>query len=259
MKYTFYKYQGTGNDFIIFDNRQHELDFLTKNQIKSLCDRRFGIGADGLMLLENHPGFDFKMVYYNADGGESSMCGNGGRCLVDFAKFLQIIDSETNFLAVDGAHYAKISENLVSLKMIDVTEINTLTNALSLNSGSPHYIQFVNEINHFPVFAEGKKIRNSAAFMEEGINVNFVEKLSAGLFVRTYERGVEDETLSCGTGVTAAAIAYAYANHLTNEQSISVETLGGKLAVSFNYMENKFTDVYLKGPAVLVYSGSVAI
>ena len=259
MKHTFYKYQGTGNDFIIFDNRQHELDFLTKNQIKSLCDRRFGIGADGLMLLENHPGFDFKMVYYNADGGESSMCGNGGRCLVDFAKFLQIIDSETNFLAVDGAHYAKISENLVSLKMIDVTEINTLTNALSLNSGSPHYIQFVNEINHFPVFAEGKKIRNSAAFMEEGINVNFVEKLSSGLFVRTYERGVEDETLSCGTGVTAAAIAYAYANHLTNEQSISVETLGGKLAVSFNYMENKFTDVYLKGPAVLVYSGSVAI
>ena len=259
MKYTFYKYQGTGNDFILFDNRQQELDFLTKNQIKSLCDRRFGIGADGLMLLENHPGFDFKMVYYNADGGESSMCGNGGRCLVDFAKFLQIIDSETNFLAVDGAHYAKISENLVSLKMIDVTEINTLTNALSLNSGSPHYIQFVNEINHFPVFAEGKKIRNSAAFMEEGINVNFVEKLSAGLFVRTYERGVEDETLSCGTGVTAAAIAYAYANHLTNEQSISVETLGGKLAVSFNYMENKFTDVYLKGPAVLVYSGSVAI
>ncbi len=259
MKYTFYKYQGTGNDFILFDNRQQELDFLTKNQIKSLCDRRFGIGADGLMLLENHPGFDFKMVYYNADGGESSMCGNGGRCLVDFAKFLQIIDSETNFLAVDGAHYAKISENLVSLKMIDVTEINTLTNALSLNSGSPHYIQFVNEINHFPVFAEGKKIRNSAAFMEEGINVNFVEKLSSGLFVRTYERGVEDETLSCGTGVTAAAIAYAYANHLTNEQSISVETLGGKLAVSFNYMENKFTDVYLKGPAVLVYSGSVAI
>lgn len=259
MKYTFYKYQGTGNDFILFDNRQQELDFLTKNQIKSLCDRRFGIGADGLMLLENHPGFDFKMVYYNADGGESSMCGNGGRCLVDFAKFLQIIDSETNFLAVDGAHYAKISENLVSLKMIDVTEINTLTNALSLNSGSPHYIQFVNEINHFPVFAEGEKIRNSAAFMEEGINVNFVEKLSSGLFVRTYERGVEDETLSCGTGVTAAAIAYAYANHLTNEQSISVETLGGKLAVSFNYMENKFTDVYLKGPAVLVYSGSVAI
>jgi len=259
MKHTFYKYQGTGNDFIIFDNRQHELDFLTKNQIKSLCDRRFGIGADGLMLLENHPDFDFKMVYYNADGGESSMCGNGGRCLVDFAKFLHIIDSETNFLAVDGAHYAKISENLVSLKMIDVTEINTLTNALSLNSGSPHYVQFVNEINHFPVFTEGKKIRNSAAFMEEGINVNFVEKLTNSLFVRTYERGVEDETLSCGTGVTAAAIAYAYANNLTNEQSISVETLGGKLAVSFNYIENKFTDVYLKGPAVLVYSGSVAI
>jgi len=162
MKYTFYKYQGTGNDFIIFDNRQHELDFLTKNQIKSLCDRRFGIGADGLMLLENHPDFDFKMVYYNADGGESSMCGNGGRCLVNFAKSLHIIDTETNFLAVDGAHYAKISENLVSLKMIDVTEINSLTNALSLNSGSPHYIQFVNEIKNFPVFTEGKKIRNAA-------------------------------------------------------------------------------------------------
>ena len=259
MKHTFYKYQGTGNDFIIFDNRQHELDFLTKNQIKSLCDRRFGIGADGLMLLENHPGFDFKMVYYNADGGESSMCGNGGRCLVNFAKSLHIIDTETNFLAVDGAHCAKISENLVSLKMIDVAEINSLTNALTLNSGSPHYIQFVNEIKSFPVFAEGKKIRNSEAFIKDGINVNFVEKLTDNLFVRTYERGVEDETLSCGTGVTAAAIAYAYANNLNNQQSISVETLGGNLAVSFNFTANKFTDVYLKGPAVLVYSGSMEI
>lgn len=259
MKYFFYKYQGTGNDFIIFDNRQHELDFLTKNQIKSLCDRRFGIGADGLMLLENHPGFDFKMVYYNADGGESSMCGNGGRCLVNFAKSLHIIDTETNFLAVDGAHYAKISENLVSLKMIDVADINSLTNALTLNSGSPHYIEFVNGINNFPVFAEGKKIRNSEVFINEGINVNFVEKLTNSLFVRTYERGVEDETLSCGTGVTAAAIAYAYANKLNNEQSISVETLGGNLTVSFNVNANKFTEVYLKGPAVLVYSGSIEI
>jgi diaminopimelate epimerase len=178
---------------------------------------------------------------------------------VNFAKSLHIIDTETNFLAVDGAHYAKISENLVSLKMIDVTEINSLTNALSLNSGSPHYIQFVNEIKNFPVFAEGKKIRNAASFIKDGINVNFVEKLSAGLFVRTYERGVEDETLSCGTGVTAAAIAYAYANNLNNQQSISVETLGGNLTVSFNVTANKFTEVYLKGPAVLVYSGSVEI
>ena len=258
MKYTFYKYQGTGNDFIIFDNRQHELDFLTKNQIKSLCDRRFGIGADGLMLLENHPDFDFKMVYYNADGGESSMCGNGGRCLVNFAKSLHIIDTETNFLAVDGAHYAKISENLVSLKMIDVTEINSLTNALSLNSGSPHYIQFVNEIKNFPVFAEGKKIRNAASFIKDGINVNFVEKLSAGLFVRTYERGVENETFSCGTGVTASALIAGIEK--LGEQKINIETLGGKLAVSFNNRgDNIFDNIYLMGPGTFVFSGSLDI
>jgi diaminopimelate epimerase len=143
--------------------------------------------------------------------------------------------------------------------MIDVADINSLTNALTLNSGSPHYIQFVNGIYNFPVFAEGKKIRNSEVFINEGINVNFVEKLTNSLFVRTYERGVEDETLSCGTGVTAAAIAYAYANKLNNEQSISIETLGGNLTVSFNVNANKFTEVYLKGPAVLVYSGSVEI
>ncbi|MEN9370683.1 MAG: hypothetical protein RI952_1548 [Bacteroidota bacterium] len=259
MNYIFYKYQGAGNDFIIFDNRKHELDFLSKDQVKMLCDRRFGIGADGLMLLENDSELDFKMVYFNADGAESTMCGNGGRCLVKFAQSLNIFDKETNFLAVDGHHNAKFSDDLVSLKMIDVTDIKNSNGEFILNTGSPHYIKFVDDLTNYPVYEEGKKIRNSADFKAEGINVNFVAKTNNGIKVRTYERGVEDETLSCGTGVTAAAIAYAQLNNLYDQQNIAIETLGGNLNVSFLRTKDSFTEVYLKGPAVMVYSGSIAI
>ena len=258
MKYTFYKYQGTGNDFIIFDNRQHELDFLTKNQIKSLCDRRFGIGADGLMLLENHPDFDFKMVYYNADGGESSMCGNGGRCLVQFAKDMGISSSHYHFLAVDGPHEAEIdSKGLIRLKMQDVNAIASDGADKVLDTGSPHYIRFMDDLNHLDVFTEGRKIRYNNQYSEKGINVNFVSRDNDGIRVRTYERGVENETLSCGTGVTASAIA---ASNGIGQQHVFINVEGGKLEVAFNRIDEQHcNDIWLIGPATFVFSGKISL
>jgi diaminopimelate epimerase len=258
MKHTFYKYQGTGNDFILFDNRQHELDFLTKNQIKSLCDRRFGIGADGLMLLENHPDFDFKMVYYNADGGESSMCGNGGRCLVQFAKDMGISRSHYHFLAVDGPHDAEIdSKGLVRLKMHDVNDIATDGADSVLDTGSPHYIRFMDDLEQLDVFTEGRKIRYNSQYSEKGINVNFVSRENDGIRVRTYERGVEDETLSCGTGVTASAIAASIG---MGQQHVFINVEGGKLEVAFNRLDEQHcNEIWLIGPATFVFSGKITL
>ena len=255
---TFYKYQGTGNDFVIMDNRQATIQ-LTKDQVALLCDRRFGIGADGLMLLNSLEGYHFAMKYYNADGNESSMCGNGGRCLSRFAKDCGIVANEYKFLAIDGEHQAVFSENgWVELKMNDVHIVNNIYNDFVLNTGSPHYIQKVNDVQSVNVFAEGKSIRNSPLFIKEGINVNFVEVKDKGLFVRTYERGVEDETLSCGTGVTASAIALGKTKDGFNE--VAIETLGGKLKVKFNAQSNgSFTDVWLCGPAEFVFKGQIEI
>ncbi len=257
MKYKFYKYQGTGNDFIIFDNRKATLSNNNDQLYNQLCNRKFGIGADGLMLLENTEGYDFKMVYYNADGSESTMCGNGGRCLVNFAKELGIVEKEAKFLAVDGPHYAKISDNQVELQMIDVRGVKKISDDYLLNTGSPHYVKFVENLNVFDIYNEGKKIRNSAAFVEEGVNVNFVEIQNETLFVRTYERGVEDETLSCGTGVTAAAIAYSFAKNLLGNQHINIKTLGGTLSVDFFRNDNVFESVFLNGPAEKVFEGEL--
>ena len=262
MKITFNKYQGTGNDFVMIDNRQNIFPKDNVKLIEKLCDRRFGIGADGLILLENDTTTDFKMLYYNSDGNESSMCGNGGRCIVAFAKSLKVVnDDQTDFIATDGLHHAFILDNgIISLQMKDVDELKIENDYVFLDTGSPHHVMLVEDLKTFDVKNNGPTIRYSNLYGKAGSNVNFVKQFSDNHFaLRTYERGVEDETLSCGTGVTAAAIAYAYANNLNKEQSISVETLGGKLAVSFNYVANKFTDVYLKGPAVLVYSGSVEI
>src|SRR5690606_3669721 len=205
----FYKYQGTGNDFVMIDNRTN---FFPKNDselIAKICDRRFGIGADGLILLENDNSTDFKMVYYNSDGNESSMCGNGGRCLVAFAKKMNAITNETTFIATDGLHHATVLENgIVSLQMKDVEEINIHSDYIFLNTGSPHHVTFVDDLEHFDVATNGAKIRYSDLYGKAGSNVNFVKQISENHFaVRTYERGVEDETLSCGTGVTAVAIA----------------------------------------------------
>lgn len=259
MKLAFYKYQGAGNDFILVDNRDLVLNHQNPALIKKLCDRRFGIGGDGLMCLEKEAGFDFKMVYYNADGQPSSMCGNGGRCIVAFAKFLKLIGSETKFLAVDGLHYAKVSENgdWVSLQMIDVETVKMDGDAFIINTGSPHYIKFDNAVADKNVFEEGRKIRYSDTYKAEGININFVEPQANHLFVRTYERGVEDETYACGTGVTAVALAYAIKKNQTGTIETPIKVLGGELNIRFNYDGDKFTHIFLEGPAQMVFKGEL--
>ncbi|MET2984403.1 diaminopimelate epimerase [Aureibaculum conchae] len=255
----FYKYQGTGNDFIMIDNRQQQFPKNDTKLIERLCDRKFGIGADGLILLELSNLQDFTMIYYNADGNEGSMCGNGGRCIVAFAKQLGIIDKNTTFDAIDGLHEAHITDDLVSLKMKNVTKIEDFSSHLFLDTGSPHHIAFVKNLDNFDVYGTGKKIRNGAPYFDKGTNVNFVEQKNDTTFkVRTYERGVEDETLSCGTGVTAVAIAAHKANK-TNDTTISLETLGGTLEVSFDIDANSYKNVFLKGKATKVFNGEFEI
>jgi diaminopimelate epimerase len=253
MKIEFYKYQGTGNDFVIMDNRQGEYSDLKTEQVKFICERRFGIGADGLMLLNLAEGYDFEMKYYNADGKESSMCGNGGRCLVKFARDMGIVKESYRFIAVDGPHEASFGDNgWVRLKMKDVNEMDDDNGNCVLDTGSPHYVKIVNDVKEYDVFEEGRRIRNSKKYKEEGINVNFVEMEHSGIYVRTYERGVENETYSCGTGVTASALACA---HHTGFNRVSVQTLGGSLAVEFYKNEDHFTDICLCGPATFVFTG----
>ena len=253
---TFYKYHGTGNDFIIFDNRDGKISLSTE-QVAQLCDRHFGIGADGLMLLELADGYDFRMVYYNSDGRESSMCGNGGRCLVAFAKSLGIIDATANFVAIDGTHNATIARGgLISLQMNDVSGIQINEGYTILNTGSPHYVLWVKDVVSEDVFNKGRIIRNQPEFQPDGINVNFVQLQDEKLKVRTYERGVEDETLSCGTGVTASAIAATCL--ATGAFSTDIETPGGNLKVTFTKnTPDTATNVMLIGPAAFVFKGEI--
>lgn len=261
MKIHFYKYQGAGNDFILIDNRENAVNHHNPKLISDLCDRRFGIGGDGIMFLQNKEGFDFEMVYYNADGQPSSMCGNGGRCIVAFAKFLGIINTDTDFLAVDGPHHAKITEtgDWVSLQMIDVGTITHDADAYVLNTGSPHYVTLANNLANKDVYTEGHAIRNNETYHANGINVNFVEPNGSGYFVRTFERGVEDETYACGTGVTAVALAMAKHNNQTGTIETPIKVLGGDLNIRFNYDGNAFTHIFLEGPAVQVFEGEVEV
>jgi diaminopimelate epimerase len=260
MQLKFYKYQGTGNDFIIADNRNDSYH-LTTQQIHQLCDRRFGIGADGLMLLQQKEGFDFEMKYYNADGREGSMCGNGGRCIVKFASHIGIRKDIYHFLASDGPHEAEIDiDGIVSLKMKDVATIKKFHSDYILNTGSPHYIKLVTDVMTLDVYKKGHEIRNSKEFVQEGINVNFVEQEAEAdkITVRTFERGVEDETYSCGTGVTAAALVCYHNENGFND--VEVKTLGGKLSVEFDKIgDNKFENIWLCGPAEKVYEGTIEI
>jgi diaminopimelate epimerase len=254
MQIEFYKYQGTGNDFIFIDNRNQIFSKNDTNLVAGMCDRKFGIGADGLILLEVHPSLDFTMTYYNADGNLSSMCGNGGRCIVHFASFLGIITSEATFEAVDGVHEARIEGDTVSLKMNDVSEVTLTKDVVFLDTGSPHHVTMVDDLDHYDVYSEGKKIRN-ALYGNAGANVNFVAQEAGDIFsVRTYERGVEDETLSCGTGVTAVAIGM-HAMGKTASENIILKTPGGTLEVSFQYTKSGYINVYLKGPAEQVFKG----
>lgn len=261
MNIKFSKYQGAGNDFVLIDHRETALKNIDQSLVAKLCDRRFGIGADGLMFLTANPAYDFEMVYYNADGKIGTMCGNGGRCIVAFAKHLGIIDSETNFLAVDGPHYAKITAegNWVELQMIDVESIENDEEAFVLNTGSPHYVKEVKDLATKDVFNDGSKIRNNETYQTNGINVNFVEDKTDHLFVRTFERGVEDETYACGTGVTAVAMAMAKKQELTGQIQTKIEALGGSMQINFEYDGNKFTNVFLCGPAEKVFEGEINI
>lgn len=257
MEITFYKYQGTGNDFVIIDNR--DLSFPRENTqlVHFLCDRRFGIGADGLMLLNPSDTYDFTMVYYNADGTESTMCGNGGRCLVAFANQLGVIDKEATFDAVDGLHHASFENGVTNLQMIDVEKIEILENHCFLNTGSPHHVQVVKDIENYDVKNNGSKIRYGAPYFNEGTNVNFVEPIANDSFrIRTYERGVEDETLACGTGATAVAIAM-YEQNITTNTKIPLKVEGGELEVSFEPTSNGYKNVFLKGPATYVFKGTI--
>ncbi|WP_353778519.1 diaminopimelate epimerase [Winogradskyella sp. 3972H.M.0a.05] len=255
MKLEFYKYQGTGNDFIIIDNRQNIFDKNDTKRVAELCDRRFGIGADGLILLESHPDVDFEMVYYNADGNQSSMCGNGGRCIVAFAKYLGLIESKATFLAIDGMHHASIEGDYVKLHMKDVSSVNKFSDYTQLDTGSPHYVTLSNGVDGLNVKQLGSEVRYSEIFKAEGINVNFVEHLKDNVFkVRTYERGVEDETLSCGTGVTAVAIAMNYIGE-TEKNIVELKTPGGDLQVMFQKEGDTYRDVWLCGLAKQVFKG----
>jgi diaminopimelate epimerase len=258
MKIQFFKYHGTGNDFIIFDNRKNEIPAMTTEQVSFLCHRRFGIGADGVIMLNAHTQYHFEMKYYNSDGNEGSMCGNGGRCLVKFAYDSGIVKTTYKFIAFDGEHEAYVTEKgMIALKMNDVNTIKKIGSDYALNTGSPHYIHFENSVKEMNVIKKGREIRYKPEYEKEGINVNFVELIqdSHKIKVRTYERGVEDETYSCGTGVTAAAIVCYHNDEGFNQ--VQVETKGGKLSVEYDKEGNSFKNIWLIGPAEQVFQGTI--
>ena len=257
MNLMFKKYQGTGNDFIMIDNRAKTFPKGQTDIISHLCNRHFGVGADGVILIEGDNLLDFKMIYYNSDGSET-FCGNGGRCAVAFAKELEIIKNKTHFSAVDGEHFAEIdTKNVVSLKMIDVDDIKINKNSAYLFTGTQHHVEMVEDLKNYPVFEKGKIIRNSYKF--PGSNVNFVEQINTNTFkVRTYEKGVEDETLACGTGVTAVAIAMHKTN-VTTDNHIYLIVEGGNLEVTFTKKSNTYNNVFLKGPTQYIFSGTISL
>ena len=257
MFFHFYKYQGAGNDFVILDNRLEEYNRLDQKDIFLICDRHFGVGADGLMLLNKHAEADFEMKYFNADGKEGTMCGNGGRCITAFAKHKGLIEEETTFMAVDGLHQARITrDNWVELKMQDVSTVEIGYDYAILDTGSPHYIQFTEFLGDVDVVAEGRKIRQQERFMPDGINVNFLEYGTRALQVRTYERGVENETLACGTGITACALVSA--GNQNKHYQVPVQVKGGDLEVRFDKVDQQhFTNIWLCGPAEKVFEGDM--
>lgn len=258
----FSKYHGTGNDFVMIDGREQDTSYFDNDLIRQMCDRRFGIGSDGLIILHQGIEYDFNMRYFNADGFEGTMCGNGGRCITAFAHQLKIIGLETTFEGVDGMHSSSILPNgEIRLKLKDVDSLRWAEDGYFLDTGSPHFVKFVSQIDQINMNVEGREIRNQARFGKNGVNVNFVEKggSSNRISVRTFERGVEAETFSCGTGVTAAAIS-SYFHFKSDILSYSVKTKGGKLNVTFKAQHhNHFTDIYLTGPVSKVYDGSIKI
>lgn len=257
MRLSFYKYQATGNDFVILDNREAKYVF-SNQQIEQICDRKFGVGADGLMLIEDHPSLDFNLNYYNSDGSQS-LCGNGSRAAVSFASTLGLVNGKTSFNAYDGAHDAELlSAGVVKLKMNDVSQVRNMDADCFVNTGSSHYVRFVDNIHAYDVVNEGRKIRYAAEFQPGGTNVNFVQlQPDNTIYVRTYERGVENETLSCGTGVTAAALAASQKGY---SSPVTIKTLGGDLSVEFKTGHaGTFREIYLIGPAKMVFKGELEL
>ena len=253
----FWKYQGAGNDFIMVDDRQNNFNEHNIELINMLCNRRFGIGADGLILLRTSKAF-LEMVYFNSDGRPSSMCGNGGRCFAAFAHFLGLVsDNWLEFLAVDGLHEAKLEGDLINLKMMDVHEIESIDNDHYLDTGSPHYIKEIDNLSELEIIGEAHKIRFNERFEKEGTNVNFVSYTSDFIRVRTYERGVENETLACGTGVTAVALVAELLGKNTGTGMSKIKAEGGDLEISYTKVENGFENIWLKGPAKMVFQGSI--
>jgi len=258
MTIAFNKYQGAGNDFIIIDNRDNLFNPEDSDLINKLCDRKFGIGADGMILIKKTPGFDFEMVYFNSDGFEGSMCGNGGRCAADFSIRSGIAGKKHTFKAVDGTHSAVSEDGLIRLKMKDINNYRLVNGNYFINTGSPHYVLFKENLENLDVYNEGKKIRHSKEFLPGGTNVDFVKPEKNGIYVRTFERGVEDETLSCGTGVTASAIASILSGQFVRGP-VNVRTKGGNLSVEFDIEGEKITNIWLTGPATLVFEGIINI
>ena len=258
MATAFNKYQGTGNDFIIIDNRNRVFNPGNSGLIHRLCDRRFGIGADGLILINAVDGYDYEMIYFNSDGFRGTMCGNGGRCTAAFALKHGIAGKKQRFLAPDGLHEAILENDIIQLTMSDVKNISTISGNYFINTGSPHYVVFTNDLDNLNVFSEGRELRWSDEFKPGGTNVNFVEVQEDGIFVRTFERGVEDETLSCGTGVTASAIASVLSGHFVSAP-VNVRTRGGELKVEFEKRSDLITGIKLCGPAAFVFEGTVGI
>lgn len=263
MKIAFSKYQGTGNDFILLDNWDERYSVLKATDVEFLCNRRFGIGADGLILLEKKSGYDFEMKYFNSDGKVSSMCGNGGRCITAFANSLHLIKDVAKFIAIDGEHQSLIEDNksmIVKLKMSDVKGCENVGDDIFLNTGSPHYVRFVDDVMSVDVVNEGRKIRYNERFLQEGTNVNFVAPAARGLQVRSYERGVEDETLSCGTGVTASVLASVIKGIIKQDAGFcEVRSMGGMLKVFFEKAGDGFKNVWLEGEAKFVFAGEIEI
>ena len=252
----FYKYHGTGNDFVLIDNRSLFFDKNNIELISKICSRHTGVGADGLILLEDDNLYDFKMIYFNSDGKETSMCGNGGRCIISFAKKLNIIDDKANFMAIDGLHEGIINDNTIKIKMNSVSEIHDIHTGCLLDTGSPHFVKFCDSVDSVNVFEFGRELRNNKEISKDGVNINFTEIVNNySIKVRTYERGVENETLSCGTGVIASALS-AYSKGLVDTNRIKINTLGGELFVSFEF-NNIYENIWLEGPAIEVYKGQI--
>lgn len=257
MKIDFFKYQGTGNDFVMLDNFDGRYDNLSIEMVRQICDRKLGVGADGLIKLSNDPDVDFNVDYYNSDGSKS-FCGNGARCSVAFAHRLGKIDVHTVFSAIDGVHRAQIKEGIVRIEMLPVHTIEEIEGDFELNTGSPHYVHFMEEGEVKDIYEYGKSIRYSTAYNEHGINVNLVTIEENAIKVETYERGVENETLSCGTGVTACALVYMIKQGV-EEGKVKVHTKGGTLSVEGKREEEGFVNIWLSGPAQMVFDGSIEL